>query len=155
MRLSLLAIGTRSSASEDDLVRDYVQRATAGGRALGLGPVTVQTIDAKKPGKGPEAEALTGLIPSGARRIMLDERGKLMSSRDFASTLARWRDDGVRDTVLIIGGADGLDADFRATADLTLSFGPMVWPHMLVRVMVAEQIYRAISILAGAPYHRD
>lgn len=155
MKLSVLAIGTRSSGGEGDLVRDYLQRATASGRPLGLGPATLHTTDAKKPGKGPEADALGALIPTGARRIMLDERGKLMSSRDFATTLARWRDDGVRDTVCIIGGADGLDADFRGSADLVLSFGPMVWPHMLVRVMVAEQIYRAISILAGTPYHRD
>ena len=77
-----------------------------------------------------------------------------MSSPDFADLLARWRDDGTRDAAFVIGGADGLDPTLRAEADIALSFGRMVWPHMLARVMLCEQLYRAASILAGAPYHR-
>ena len=84
----------------------------------------------------------------------LDERGKQMSSPDFAHQLGRWRDDGRGELACLIGGADGLDASLVARADLTLSLGRMVWPHMLARVMLTEQLYRAASILAGAPYHR-
>jgi 23S rRNA (pseudouridine1915-N3)-methyltransferase len=86
---------------------------------------------------------------------VLDERGETESSRDFAQRLGAWRDRGVGDLALVIGGADGLDPELRRSAAFMLSFGPMVWPHMLVRVMLAEQLYRAASILAGTPYHRD
>ncbi len=156
MKLAILAIGVRKSGPEHDLCADYLNRATVTGRPLGLGPATLNSVDIKfnKSGKEAEAEALQALIPQSARRIMLDERGKAMTSLDFAKTLARWRDYGTRDAVFIIGGADGLDPAFRETADITLSLGAMVWPHMLVRVMVAEQLYRATSILAGGPYHR-
>jgi len=100
------------------------------------------------------AAMLRRAIPRGARTIALDERGKPLSSPDFAALLARWRDDGVSDTAFLIGGADGFDPALRAEADQRLSLGPMVWPHMLVRVMLAEQLYRAASILSGSPYHR-
>jgi len=86
--------------------------------------------------------------------VAMDERGKAMASPDFAAWVARQRDDGIRDCAFVIGGADGLAPDIRDRADLTLSFGPMVWPHMLARAMLAEQLYRAASILAGTPYHR-
>ena len=85
---------------------------------------------------------------------VLDERGKVISSPDLSDRLAAWRDQGRGDVAFVIGGADGLDASLRAEADFALSFGKMVWPHMLVRVMLSEQLYRAASILAGAPYHR-
>ena len=91
----------------------------------------------------------------GARPlIVLDERGKVLSSPEFAEKLAHWRDDGAQMATFIIGGADGIDPALRAKADFSLSFGRMVWPHMLVRVMLAEQLYRATSILTGSPYHR-
>ena len=91
----------------------------------------------------------------GAERVIgLDERGKQMGSPDLSQMLARLRDDGVRDLSFIIGGADGLTAQVRQRADMLLSFGKMVWPHMLARVMLAEQLYRAASIEAGSPYHR-
>ena len=77
-----------------------------------------------------------------------------MTSPDFAAQLGRWRDDGRQDVAFVIGGADGIDPALRARADLAISFGAMVWPHMLVRVMLAEQLYRAATILAGGPYHR-
>lgn len=86
--------------------------------------------------------------------MALDERGKLFTSPEFAARLSDWRDEGRSDIAFLIGGADGLDPNLRGRADVTLSFGKMVWPHMLARVMLAEQIYRATSILAGAPYHR-
>jgi len=93
--------------------------------------------------------------PDGAVICALDERGKTYSSPQFAEFLARLRDQGRQDISFVIGGADGIDPDLRARADARLSFGPMVWPHMLVRVMLAEQLYRTASILAGAPYHRS
>ncbi|MGR3540647.1 MAG: 23S rRNA (pseudouridine(1915)-N(3))-methyltransferase RlmH, partial [Hasllibacter sp.] len=93
-------------------------------------------------------------VPGGAAIVALDERGRAMTSPDFAGWLARARDDGARDCAFLIGGADGLDPPLRDRADLVLSFGPMVWPHMLARAMLAEQLYRATQILAGTPYHR-
>ena len=110
--------------------------------------------DRKGGGKPAEAALLSRQIPDGAAVIALDERGRLLSSPDFAAALARFRDDGRSDAVFLIGGADGLDPSLRDRADLMLSFGAMVWPHMLARVMLAEQLYRAATILAGSPYHR-
>jgi 23S rRNA (pseudouridine1915-N3)-methyltransferase len=97
---------------------------------------------------------LDRVIPQGAVLAVLDERGKEITSPEFAETLAAWRDAGRGDLALVIGGADGIAPELRARADFALSFGRMVWPHMLVRAMLAEQLYRAASILAGSPYHR-
>ncbi len=110
--------------------------------------------DRKGGGMAAEALLLAKAIPAGAAVIALDERGRIMTSPDFADLLAGLRDTGRQDAALVIGGADGLAPDLRDNADAVLSFGPMVWPHMLVRVMIAEQLYRATSILAGSPYHR-
>jgi 23S rRNA (pseudouridine1915-N3)-methyltransferase len=90
-----------------------------------------------------------------ARTIVLDETGKDLSSEALAALLGRWRDDGVRDVRFLIGAADGHDAATRAGADLLLGFGKATWPHMLVRAMLAEQLYRAMTILSGHPYHRS
>lgn len=105
-------------------------------------------------GMATEAELLRKSIPKGAVTMILDERGKLLSSVDFSAKLSGWRDTGVQDLAILIGGADGLDPSLRAEADFALSFGKMVWPHMLARVMLSEQLYRAASILGNAPYHR-
>ncbi len=102
-----------------------------------------------------EAEGLSRVVPKGALLCVLDERGKVLTSPDFANLLRRWRDEGRGDVAFVIGGADGISAELRARADYKLSFGKMVWPHMLVRVMLGEQLYRAASILAGSPYHRE
>ena len=110
--------------------------------------------DRKGGGMAAEADLLRRALPSGARLCVLDERGSLMTSPDFADELAKRRDGGVQDMAFLIGGADGIDPGLRAEADMALSFGKMVWPHMLVRVMLTEQLYRAASILAGSPYHR-
>ena len=91
----------------------------------------------------------------GAHVIACDEHGTQRTSRDFASLVARLRDDGVRKLVLVIGGADGLDPRIISAANGTLAFGPQTWPHALVRAMLAEQVYRAVTILSGSPYHRD
>ncbi|WP_096787126.1 23S rRNA (pseudouridine(1915)-N(3))-methyltransferase RlmH [Rhodobacter sp. CZR27] len=154
MKLALCAVGRLRSGPERHLVEDYLARFERTGRPLGLPPVQLIEVEDKR-GGGMEAEAelLSRAMPAGAALAVLDERGRTLSSPEFAEQLARWRDGG-RDVALVIGGADGLAPKLRDRADLALSFGRMVWPHMLVRVMLAEQLYRAATILAGSPYHR-
>jgi len=94
-------------------------------------------------------------LDPGTKRILLDEKGEVLGSVDFARRLARWRDDGVREARFLIGAADGFDDAARADADLLLSFGRATWPHLLARAMLAEQLFRATSILANHPYHRE
>lgn len=155
MRVHLVAVGRLRAGPERALIDDYRSRFDRTGRPLGLGPLAEHEVEDKK-GGGMEAEAdlLTRALPTGALLVTLDERGKLLSSPEFAADLARWRDGGRQDVAFAIGGADGLSPAFRARADASISFGRMVWPHMLVRVMLAEQLYRAATILAGSPYHR-
>ena len=154
MRIALLAVGRLRGGPEQALIDDYLTRFETSGRALALGPARVIEVEPRR-GRGPdpEAEALLAALPEGPV-IALDERGRTLDSPAFAQLLARHRDDGARDLSLLIGGADGHGTAVRQRADLLLSLGPMVWPHMLVRVMLAEQLYRAASILAGSPYHR-
>ncbi|MDP3855466.1 23S rRNA (pseudouridine(1915)-N(3))-methyltransferase RlmH [Phenylobacterium sp.] len=154
MKITILAVGRLPRSPEADLVKLYADRATAAGRALALGPVEVVEVEARKPGKAAEAEVLRPHL-DGAHVIACDEHGTQRSSRDFAGQLARLRDDGTRRLVLMIGGADGLDPALLAQAHGKLAFGPQTWPHALARVMLAEQVYRAATILAGGPYHRD
>ncbi len=155
MRVTLLAVGRLRGGPEADLVSDYLKRYDQTARRLGFGASHVVEVEAKKGGgQAAESALILGAVPDGAALVALDERGKAMTSPDFADLLARWRDQGRREAVFAIGGADGHDRTVRDRADLMLSFGPMVWPHMLARVMLAEQLYRAASILSGAPYHR-
>lgn len=155
MRLTIAAVGRLRAGPEKDLIDDYLTRLERTGRALGLGPAAIAEVeDRKGGGMAAEAALLERQIPDGAALVALDERGKTLTSPQFADWLARQRDDGRQDVALIIGGADGIDPGLRARADLTLSFGKMVWPHMLARVMLTEQLYRAATILAGSPYHR-
>lgn len=155
MRVSLCVVGRLRAGPERDLIDDYLTRFDRTGRALGLGPASVIEVEDKK-GGGSVAEAalLRRAIPDGAFLVTLDERGKVMTSPEFANKLAGWRDNSQRDLAIVIGGADGIAPDLRAEADFSLSFGKMVWPHMLVRVMLTEQLYRAANILSGGPYHR-
>jgi 23S rRNA (pseudouridine1915-N3)-methyltransferase len=155
MRLHLCAVGRMRSGPERDLLDDYVTRFDRTGRALSLGPLLQHEVEDKRGGgMGAEAELLARAVPAGALLVVLDERGAVLSSPEFAQMLAGWRDGGRQDVAFVIGGADGIAPELRAQADFALSFGRMVWPHMLVRVMLAEQLYRAASILAGSPYHR-
>jgi 23S rRNA (pseudouridine1915-N3)-methyltransferase len=105
--------------------------------------------------KAREAELILAAVPAGARLVALDERGMAWSSRDLAERLATWRDQGVSALTFAIGGADGLGQGVLDRADAVVSLGAMTWPHLLVRVMLLEQLYRAQQILAGHPYHRD
>lgn len=154
MILTLLTVGKLGKAPEAALARDYADRATASGRALSLGPVEVLEVESRKPGKAAEGDVLLGQLKD-AYVIACDEHGQAYPSRAFAAKLAKLRDEGRRRVVLIIGGADGLAPEVLARADETLAFGPQTWPHALARAMLAEQIYRAVTILAGGPYHRD
>ncbi|MBB3711279.1 23S rRNA (pseudouridine1915-N3)-methyltransferase [Limimaricola variabilis] len=148
-------MGRMKAGPERALVDDYTARFDRTGRALGLGPLAVSEVDDRKGGgMAAEAALLERAIPQGAVICAMDERGRQMSSPDFAEMLAGWRDQGRSEVAFVIGGADGIDPALRSRADAMLSFGPMVWPHMLVRAMLTEQLYRAASILAGAPYHR-
>lgn len=156
MRLRICAVGRIRSGPERALIDDYVARFDRTGRGLSLGPLDEVEVESRKAsGRDAEAEALSRAIPEGALIAVLDERGKTLSSPDLADRLAGWRDEGRGDAAFVIGGADGLAPALRDRSDVAISFGRMVWPHMLARVMLAEQLYRAASILGGSPYHRD
>ncbi|MEI9889936.1 MAG: 23S rRNA (pseudouridine(1915)-N(3))-methyltransferase RlmH [Caulobacteraceae bacterium] len=154
MKITLLAVGKLGRAPEAALARDYAERASATGRALGLSPVDILEVESKKPGKTAEAEVLLAHLQD-SYVIACDEHGQAFASRAFASRIAKLRDEGRRRLVLVVGGADGLAPELLARADETLAFGPQTWPHALARAMLAEQVYRAATILAGGPYHRD
>jgi 23S rRNA (pseudouridine1915-N3)-methyltransferase len=155
LRLTIVAVGRLRGGPEAALVADWLARFDRTARALGLGPARLVEVEDRR-GSGPAAEAalIEAALPKGATLAALDERGRMLSSPEFADLLRRAADAGTRDFAFAIGGADGLDAGLRARAHHALSFGPMVWPHMLARAMLAEQLYRAASILAGTPYHR-
>lgn len=155
MKVHICAVGRMRAGPEKVLFDDYQTRFDRTGRGLGLGPLSVVEVEDKKNlGMGAEAALLDRALPKGAVICALDERGTVMTSPKFADKLGSWRDAGRSDLAFIIGGADGIDPSLRARADAKLSFGAMVWPHMLARVMLAEQLYRAASILSGSPYHR-
>ena len=159
MRLTLAAVGRLKAGPERELVARYAERIAATGKTVGLSGLTLKEIDesrARRPEdrKTEEARALRALIPQGARIVALDERGRSLTSEKFAAEIGALRDAGQRDICFVIGGADGLDESLRNEAALILSFGAATLPHQIVRALVAEQVYRAISILSGHPYHR-
>jgi len=154
-RVHICAVGRLRAGPEQTLIDDYLTRFDRTGRALGLGPAKIIEVEAKKGGQQVEAEMLRKAIPKGAVICGMDERGHVSTSPEFSQRLAKWRDTGCQDVAFVIGGADGIAPDLRGDADHLLSFGKMVWPHMLARVMLCEQLYRAASILGGAPYHRE
>jgi len=159
VKLLLVGVGRLKSGPERELVSRYAERCSASGRNIGFSSFDMREIDesrARRPEdrKAEEAAAIEALLPAQARKICLDERGKPMSSEDFAKKLGDWRDAGAGACVMIIGGPDGLDPSLRQKADLVLAFGAMTWPHQIVRALAAEQIFRAMTILAGHPYHR-
>jgi len=155
MKVHICAVGRLRGGPEASLIDDYLTRFDRTGRALGLTSGGVSEVEPKKGGgMVAEAELLQRAVPKSAALWVMDERGQQMTSPDFAQAIAQVRDNGISDLAICIGGADGLHPDIRNTAQVSISFGRMVWPHMLVRVMLAEQLYRAASILAGSPYHR-
>jgi len=156
MRVEIRAVGRMKAGPERDMLNQYSERATVTGRAIGFGPVTEREIDPRGlKDKQAETAALTAELPTGALVFALDETGKALSSLALTRTLETARDEGVRDAVFLIGGADGHDRRNLPSGARLLSFGLATWPHKLVRVMLAEQIYRAASVMAGTPYHRE
>jgi 23S rRNA (pseudouridine1915-N3)-methyltransferase len=159
MRIIVAAVGQARASAEQTLCDLHRERATALGGKLGFTRLDFAIVDTSRAGDTPtrleeEAKKLTGRIPAGAHRIALDEAGRTLSSEAFAKHLAQIRDRGARDLAFLIGGPDGLAPVLREGADERLAFGPQTWPHLLVRAMLAEQIYRAFAILSGHPYHR-
>lgn len=153
--MHICAVGRLRAGPEKTLIDDYLNRFDKAGRNLSLGPARIIEVEDKKnTGMKAEADLLRKALPKGAVICTLDERGQILSSPEFSQKLSGWRDSGRQDLALIIGGADGIDPSLRAEADFSISFGKMVWPHMLVRLMLAEQVYRAATILSGSPYHR-
>jgi 23S rRNA (pseudouridine1915-N3)-methyltransferase len=144
MKIHILAVG-RLRGAHAELCAEYAKRLIL--------PLAIKEIAA--PSQKGEVEALLKAIPAKAFVVALDERGKDLSSRELAVKLAAWQDQGARDLVFLIGGADGLTDEVRARADFTLGLGRKTWPHKLVRVMLLEQLYRAQQINSGHPYHRD
>ena len=159
MRITLACVGRARSAAEQELCETYLTRARDLGRKLGFSSVELIVVDISRAPDAParmaqEAEKLRTRIPSGSRRIVLDERAPALNSASFAARLAALRDSGARDLAFVIGGSDGLAPDLREEAEEGLSLGPQTWPHLLVRAMLTEQIYRGFTILSGHPYHR-
>ncbi|VAV86658.1 LSU m3Psi1915 methyltransferase RlmH [hydrothermal vent metagenome] len=156
MILSLLVCGKCKPGPETDLLRDYLSRAKKAGRSLGVSDVLCREISPKTGTSNQQIGALALRASSAdTRRIVLDETGKQMTSQQLAKTLNQWREQGVAEICLLVGPADGWSADVRRQADIMLGFGKLTWPHKLAQIMAAEQIYRAISILVGSPYHRE
>jgi 23S rRNA (pseudouridine1915-N3)-methyltransferase len=147
LKLLLLAGGRASSAPETGAAQDYLKRAAAAGRRIGVTAASLIEIDERRLNY---AEAL----PKGAVLVALDERGENLSSPELAERVRRCLDNGVPAVAFAIGAADGLPEDIRASAQLRIAFGRATWPHMMVRVMASEQIYRSVTILTDHPYHR-
>ena len=150
MRITIVAVGRLRRGELHDLTQDYLGRLNW--------PCTVREVEERRRLKGAElkereGELLLAAVPDGARTVALDQRAKTCSSEDFARFIAGSQHEGI-DLAFLIGGAEGLSETVRKAADQTLSLGPMTWPHLLVRVMLAEQLYRAQAILSGHPYHR-
>lgn len=159
MRLLVLAVGHARGTSEGALIDDYIARANAFGKRLGLSSTVVEEVAISKLREArarvaEEGERLAARIPAGSHVIFCDARGKGMTSEAFAEMIGAMRDAGARDLVYLIGGPDGLDPGPSVKAARSLAFGPQTWPHLLVRAMLAEQLYRALTILGGHPYHR-
>lgn len=159
MRVTVVAVGRLKAGPERELFDRYRDRAGRAGKQLGLGFEfrEIAESSARNPAtrKAEEAAALLAVVPQGAVLVALDERGKSLDSRGFADRIAAWRDAGAKDLAVAIGGADGLGAAIFDKADLRIAFGAMTWPHQFVRILLAEQLYRAVTILSGHPYHRD
>lgn len=159
MRITIAAIGRMKSGPDRLLVERYIERATQAGRSLGL-TMNLRELPESRAGRAEErmaqeAAALLDAIPDDAILIALDERGETQTSAAFSQRLGAWRDGGVRDVVFAIGGADGHGEAVRKRAQARLAFGAMTWPHQIVRLLLAEQVYRAMTILSGHPYHRE
>jgi 23S rRNA (pseudouridine1915-N3)-methyltransferase len=159
MRILIAAVGRLKQGSERELAERYRKRAADFGRKVGLHAfdiVEIKESRADNPERRmlEESIAIANVIPERASTVILDERGSAMNSASFAAHVQDWRAQDKTAVVFIVGGADGLAPSLRDRADLALAFGAFTWPHQLVRIMLLEQIYRAVTILGGHPYHR-
>ena len=159
MKLTIAAVGRLKAGPEKLLADDYVKPAEGMGRKAGISAIRVQDFSESQASSAAarmaeEARILASAVPPRSFSIVLDERGKAVASEAFAGLMQRQLDHGSSDMTFVIGGPDGHAPETRERADLLLSFGPMTWPHRLVRVMLFEQIYRAVTIMTGHPYHR-
>ncbi|MEK7661288.1 MAG: 23S rRNA (pseudouridine(1915)-N(3))-methyltransferase RlmH [Pseudomonadota bacterium] len=158
MDITLATIGKfKKTEPEQEMALDYLERAQVIGRNLGLNPIRLHEIDTKNAAPNPDKEAQIFLdnIPKNAFLIVLDENGQNLGSIELSQKIASLRDIGTKTLFFALGGADGHGLALKNRADFQLSFGKLTWPHKLCRVMAAEQIYRAVSIIAGTPYHRE
>ena len=159
MRVIIAAVGRLKAGPERELSVRYSERAASGGRRIGWQGVAVVEV-AESRSRRPqdrrleEAVALAAAVPEIAAIVTLDETGEVLSSAQLAARLERWRDAGTPALAFLIGGADGLAESLLRRANLRLAFGTATWPHQLVRIMLLEQLYRAMTILSGHPYHR-
>jgi len=159
MRIAVHAVGRMKAGPEAELADRFFDRFARSGPAVGLyfsGLTEIQESRAQSAAERQraESESLANSLMSGAALILLDERGRDLASADIATRIASERDSGRKSLVIAIGGPDGHDESLRRTATLTLSFGRQTWPHQMVRIMLAEQLYRVATILSGHPYHR-
>jgi 23S rRNA (pseudouridine1915-N3)-methyltransferase len=159
VQIAILAIGRMKAGPESELARRYLDRAAKAGRGMGFRGFSVQELAESRAGRAAdrmtqEAEALLAAVAKGGRVVCLDEGGDLPDSESFARALQRDAEAGAARTSFVIGGPDGLGQSISAAADRRVSFGRLTWPHQVVRVLLAEQLYRAMTILSGHPYHR-
>ena len=160
MRIVLAVVGRLKQGPERELAERYRKRAADAGRAAGLNSFDIVEIKESRAGDAArrmleESIAIANVIPERAVTVILDERGESMNSASFAGRLQGWRAQDASAVAFVIGAADGLAPGLREKADLAIAFGAATWPHQLVRIMLLEQLYRAVTILAGHPYHRS
>ncbi len=159
MRITLICVGRARGGAEQEICDAFLKNARVAGKKLGFTQIELVIVETSRARSAElrivqEADRLAKRIPSGAHQIVLDERGVAQRSDAFAARLATLRDTGLRDLVFVIGGPDGLAADFHKDAVEKISLGSQTWPHLFVRAMLAEQVFRGFTILSGHPYHR-
>lgn len=160
MRVTIFAVGRMKSGPERELAQRYLDRFAKAGSALGLDFAgTTEIVESRASSadarKAEESRKLIEIVQQGGVLVLLDERGRPLDSPAFAGRLAHFRDEGRKEMILALGGPDGHDPQLREHADLVLSLGAMTWPHQIARILLAEQLYRAVTILSGHPYHRS
>jgi 23S rRNA (pseudouridine1915-N3)-methyltransferase len=159
MRIVIAAVGRLKQGPERELAERFRKRAAATGRSVGLHDIDIIEIRESRADNAErrmleESIAIANVIPDGAVSVILDERGENLSSASFAGHLQGWRAEDRPAVVFILGAADGIAAGLREKAKMAIAFGAATWPHQFVRIMLLEQIYRAVTILSGHPYHR-
>jgi 23S rRNA (pseudouridine1915-N3)-methyltransferase len=159
MRIVVAAVGRLKQGPERELAERYRKRAADAGRSVGMDGFDIVEIKESRAGDAArrmleESIAIANLIPERAVTVILDERGENMSSASLAGRLHGWRAEDKPAAMFVIGSADGLTPNLRAQAQLAIAFGAATWPHQLTRIMLLEQLYRAVTILTGHPYHR-